>query len=42
MPKSLENKLKKEAEKKGLSKERAQAFIFGTLRKLGWKPNKEK
>ena len=42
MPEELEKKLKKEAKKKGLSKDRAGAYIFGTLRKLGWRPQKEK
>jgi hypothetical protein len=40
MPKKLERKLKKEAKKKGLKGERANAYIFGTLRKTGWRPNK--
>ena len=35
MPKKLEVKLKKEAKKKGLSKERASAYIYGTMQKLG-------
>lgn len=41
MPKALENKLKKEAKKKGLSKKRAAAYIYGTLRKTGWTPKKK-
>ena len=41
MPKALENKLKKEAKKKGLSKKRAGAYIYGTLRKTGWVPKKK-
>lgn len=32
--------LTKEASKKGLSSERAGAYIFGTLRHLGWRPKK--
>lgn len=42
MPKALENKLKKEAKKRGLSKEKAGAYVYGTLRKTGWKPKKKK
>ena len=42
MPEKLERKLKAEARKKGLSKERTGAFVYGTMRKTGWKPNKEK
>lgn len=39
MPKKLEQKLKKEARKKfGTSKsKRANAYVYGTLRKTGWK-----
>lgn len=43
MPKELERKLKKEAAKhKGWSKEKKAAYVYGTLRKTGWKPKKEK
>jgi hypothetical protein len=42
MPKKLEEKLKREARKKGLSKERMGAYVYGTLRKTGWKPSKGK
>lgn len=42
MPKALEQKLKKEAKNKGLSEKRANAYVYGTLRKSGWKPKKEK
>ena len=38
MPKALENKLKIEAQSKGLSGKRAAAYIYGTMRKTGWKP----
>ena len=40
MPKTLETKLKKEAAKKGLKGKRANAYIYGTLRKIGWKPKR--
>jgi hypothetical protein len=42
MPKALEKKLKQEAKQKGLKGERAAAYVYGTLRKTGWKPDKEK
>jgi hypothetical protein len=42
MPKKLERELKKEAKKKHLKGENANAYIFGTLRKTGWKPKREK
>jgi hypothetical protein len=42
MPKKLEAKLKREAKKKGYTGERADAFVYGTLRKAGWTPSKKK
>jgi len=42
MPKKLEEKLTKEANKAGLKGKRKNAFIFGTMRKTGWKPAREK
>jgi hypothetical protein len=42
MPKVMERKLKQEARKKGLKGDRADAYIYGTLRKTGWKPSREK
>lgn len=42
MPKKLEKDLKREAAKKGLKGERADKYVYGTLRKTGWKPEREK
>ena len=42
VPKKLEAKLKKRANKKNLSKSAKNAYVYGTLRKTGWKPSKEK
>jgi hypothetical protein len=42
VPKKLERKLKKKAKKKGLKGERKDAYVYGTLRKTGWKPSREK
>ena len=42
MPKKMERALKKECKKKGLSKERCGAYVYGTMRKTGWKPKKKK
>lgn len=42
MPKKLERQLKAKAKSKGLSKERSDAFVYGTLRKTGWTPKKKK
>ena len=39
MPKALEKKLKKEAKSKGLKGKRANAYVYGTLRKTGWIPS---
>lgn len=42
MPKKMEKELKKEVKKKGLTGKNKDAYIYGTLRKTGWKPKKEK
>lgn len=42
MPKALERKLKAQARKKGFSKKRADAYVYGTLRKTGWTPSTQK
>jgi len=42
MPKELENRLKREAAAKGYKGRRADAYVYGTLRKTGWKPKQEK
>jgi hypothetical protein len=41
MPKKLEKELRKMCSKKGLSKERCDAYVYGTLRKTGWKPKRK-
>lgn len=41
MPKVLENKLKSKAKKMGLGKKRTGAYVYGTLRKTGWKPKRK-
>lgn len=42
MPKALEKELKKEAKRKGLHGDRADAYVYGTMRKTGWKPERER
>lgn len=42
MPKKVEKALKKSAKKAGLKGKEADAYIYGTLRKTGWKPKKKK
>jgi hypothetical protein len=41
MPKKLERKLKAQAKKKGMSKKKMGKYVYGTLRKTGWKPKKK-
>ena len=42
MPKAIEQKLKIQAKSKGMNKEKTGAYVYGTLRKTGWKPSKGK
>ena len=42
MPKKMEEALKRSAAKKGLKGKRRDAYIYGTLRKSGWKPKRRK
>jgi len=42
MPKKMEKALKAEARKKGLKGESANAYVYGTMRKAGWKPSTHK
>lgn len=42
MPKDLEKKLLAEADKKGLTGERKDRYVYGTMRKTGWKPSTQK
>ncbi len=41
MPEKLEKQLRQEAIKKRLHGKRANAYIYGTLRKTGWRPSQE-
>jgi hypothetical protein len=42
MPTKLERKLEKQAKKMGMLGKRRDAYIYGTMRKTGWKPKGEK
>lgn len=43
MPKKMERELKKEANKKFPgNKKRQDAYVYGTMRKTGWKPSTQK
>lgn len=42
MPEWLEKQLAREADKKGLTGKRKQAYIYGGLRRYGWKPKRRK
>ena len=37
MPIKVERKLKATAKKRGYGKKRTGAYVYGTLRKLGWR-----
>ena len=41
MPVKLEKKLKAKARKMGLSPKRTGAYVYGTMRKTGWRPKRE-
>ena len=38
MPKAMEQSLKAQAQKKGMGKKKANAYVYGAMRKIGWKP----
>lgn len=38
MPVEMERALRRAARKQGLTGERADAYVYGTMRKSGWKP----
>lgn len=40
MPKALEQSLRKQATRKGLTGSRKDRYIYGTMRKTGWKPTR--
>lgn len=43
MPKELEKKLEKEADKKGIKGgKRKDAYVYGTMRKTGWEPSDQR
>ncbi len=42
MPVEMERKLRSEARRKGMSGKEADAFVYGTMRKQGWKPSTKK
>lgn len=42
MPKPLERKLKRQVAGKDWSQKRKDAYVYGTLRRTGWTPDREK
>lgn len=42
MPKKEERRLQRKADAKGLTGEAKDAYVYGTLRKEGWKPKRER
>jgi hypothetical protein len=41
MPKALEEKLERQAAAEGLKGDRKDAYVYGTMRKTGWEPERE-
>lgn len=41
MPIEMEQRLRKEATKQGLKGKQRDAYVYGTMRKQGWKPKRE-
>jgi hypothetical protein len=42
MPAKLERALRRSARKKGLKGRRAQRYIYGGMRRRGWKPRRRR
>jgi hypothetical protein len=42
VPKAMERKLKATAKKRGYGKKRTGKYVYGTMRKTGWKPSTQK
>lgn len=42
MPEKLERELRQRAIKRRLSKKRQDAYVYGTMRKTGWRPKGQK
>jgi hypothetical protein len=42
MPAKLERELKSQASAKGLTGKRKNAYVYGIMRKTGWKPKRER
>lgn len=40
MPEKLERELRAKGRKRGLKGKRLDAYVYGTLRKTGWKPKR--
>lgn len=42
MPEAMERALRTQARRRGLTGRRADAYVYGTLRKTGWTPSRPK
>lgn len=42
MPEELEREIRAKGREKGFTGERLDAYVYGTLRKTGWKPSHQK
>lgn len=40
MPEKMKKELKAGAKKKGLTGDKADAYVYGTMQKAGWKPER--
>lgn len=40
MPIAMERQLRRTARKRGYGKKRTDAYVYGTLRRTGWKPKR--
>jgi len=41
MPKVLEKSLKRTAKKRGYGEKRTGAYVYGTMRRMGWSPKRK-
>ena len=42
MPEQLKRRLRRQATARGLRGKRRDAYVYGTLRKTGWKPKRKR
>jgi hypothetical protein len=42
MPNKLERKLRRYARRKGMNRSQTAKYVWGTMRRLGWKPKRKR